>query len=336
VTQSVLLRFGFRTVISALLAGCAGTGALDVEVRALATRPPANVAVYLNVSSDEPSQLTAENFVLFEDDHELHPSMTRQMLLDPAKVVHRHTLLLVDNSLATDPAVRGELANAITAFAEEVTQTQTVAVYAYDGGTRLTPVAVFPHVNEPSVTALPMTRLKPRDVSRNLNGGIVRAGTELDRLLESSGKPVGVGTLVVFAAGADLAGRTDRGKVHDWLATTRHRVLCIGYGEQSYEVEDFAKDGYFDAVGADTVSLAFEEAGHDVAREAKHSYLLSYCSPARGGPRALRIDVRAGAPGEERSGSASVEFFADGFRAGCDPRALPRFEVAPSSGSAQP
>ena len=187
-------------------------GGLDADVRALATRPPANVAVYLNVSSDDASQLTAENFVLFEDDHELHPSMTRQMLLDPAKVVHHHTLLLVDNSLATDPGVRAELANAIAAFAEEVTETQTVAVYAYDGGTRLTPVAVFPRVNEPSATALPMTRLKPRDVSRNLNGAIVLAGAELDRLLKSSGKPVGVGTLVVFAAGADLAGRTDEAR----------------------------------------------------------------------------------------------------------------------------
>lgn len=302
-------------------------GGLETDVRAVATRPPANVAVYVNVSSDEPSRLTAENFTLFEGGHELHPSITRQTLVDPTKVVHQHTLLLVDNSLATDPGVRAELANAIAAFAEEVTPTQTVAVYAYDGSTRLTPLAVFPRVNEPSATALPLTRLKPRDVSRNLNGAIVLAGAELDRLLKQSGKPLGVGTLVVFAAGADLAGRTDETDVHEWLRSSRHRVLAIGYGDQSYAVEAFAKHGFFDAVGADTVSLAFEEAGHAVARQSREGYLLSYCSPARGGTRLLRLDVRVGPPDAERSGSTSVEFSAEGFRAGCDPRSLPKFET---------
>lgn len=303
-------------------------GGLEADVRAVATRPPANVAVYVNVSSDDSSRLTAENFTLFEDGHELHASITRQVLVDPTKVVHQHTLLLVDNSLATDAGVRAELANAIAAFAEEVTQTQTVVVFAYDGGTRLTPVTVFPRVNAPSATALPLTRLKPRDVSRNLNGAMLLAGAELDRLLKQSGKPLGVGTLVVFAAGADLAGRTDEGDVHEWLGSTRHRVLAIGYGEQSHAVEAFARDGYFDAVGADTVSLAFEEAGHAVARQSREGYLLSYCSPARGGTRLLQIEVHAGPTDDQRSGSTSVEFSAVGFRAGCDPRSLPRFEAS--------
>ena len=328
VISSTISALGLGVLAVAALSGCAGVGGLDVDARAVATRPPANVAVYLNVSSDDTAPLSAEDFTLFEDGHELHPSITRQRLLDQDKVVHHHTLLLVDNSLATDAGVRAEIANAIAAFAEEVTQTQTVAVYGYDGSTRLTPVAVFPRVNQPMATALPQTRLTPRDVSRNLNGAVLLAGAELDRLLKWSGKPLGVGTLVVFAAGADLAGRTDEAEVHDWLSTTRHRVLAIGYGEQSYAVEDFAKDGYYDAVGADTVSLAFEEAGHAVARESREGYLLSYCSPARGGTRLLRVDVQhAGAPEDERSGSASVEFSADGFRAGCDSRALPKFET---------
>lgn len=302
-------------------------GGLEADVRAVATHPPANVAVYVNVGSEDPARLSAENFTLSEDGHELDPSITRQMLLDPDKVVHQHTLLLVDNSLATDAGVRSELANAIAAFAEEVTQTQAVAVYGYDGGTQLTPVGVFPRVNEPSPTALSQTRLKPRDVSRNLNGALLLAGAELDRLLNRSGKPLRVGTLVVFAAGADLAGRTDEGRVHEWLGSTRHRVLAIGYGEQGHSVESFAKDGYYDAVGVDTVSLAFEEAGHAVVRQSRQGYLLSYCSPARGGTRLLQLEVHAGPTDDQRSGSASVEFSAEGFRAGCDPRSLPKFEA---------
>lgn len=305
-------------------------GGLETDVHAIAARPPANVAVYVNVASDDPARLSAENFTLSEDGHELHPSMTRQTLLDPAKVVHQHTLLLVDNSLATQSGVRAELANAIAAFAEEVTPTQAVNVYAYDGGTRLTPVAEFPQVAEPSATALAQTRLTPRDVSRNLNGAVLAAGAELDRLLKRSGKSLGIGTLVVFAAGADLAGRMDQGRVHEWLEGTRHRVLAIGYGEQSHAVEAFGKDGYFDAVGVDTVSLAFEEAGHAVARRSRQGYLLSYCSPARGGTRLLRLEVHAGPTGQESTGSATVEFSAEGFRAGCDPRSLPTFETARS------
>lgn len=309
-----------------LLPGCV-TGGLDLEVRAISARAPANVAVYLDVSeAGEPVEPEAGQLVLYEDGHRLDPSMTRQVLLDKELVVYHHTVLLVDNSGATDELVRAELGNAIALFAEEVTPVQPVSVFAYDGSEQLTLVAEFPRIKQARRKKLtPPKRLVPKDLSRNLNGAVLLGVKELERRLSGSGKPLGVGTLVIFAAGADLAGRTDSQAVMDWLYETRHRVLAIGYGEQSHEVEAFGKDGYFDAVSQDTISLAFEEAGHHVQNHFARGHLLAYCSPARSGERSLRIELQL--PGQEgdRTGAATTQFSAEGFRAGCDSNALSRF-----------
>lgn len=315
---------------SALLAlsACSSLGGLETRVRAHSARPPANVVVYLKVGREHGApELKAEDFTLFEDDHRLDPQITRQTLLDQNAVAYHQTLLLVDNSLATDEGVRAELKNAIVQFVEEVNPTQAVAVYAYDGSAKITPLALLPRSPGAKRSKPELRPLRPRDVSRNLNGALLLAGEQLDRLLSRSGKPVGVGTLVVFAAGADLAGRTDDAAVHDWLDATQHRVLAIGYGDQSSAVERFGKDGYYDAVGPDTLSLAFEDAGHAVAKEFDEGYLLSYCSPARGGARLLRVEVHAPSEEGELYGQDSVEFNAAGFRAGCDPTLLPRFRL---------
>ncbi len=325
----------FCALFSAMLLGaCVSMGGPDVRIRALAARPPANVAVYLSVGAEDRrlDELTASDFVLFEDEHQLSPEMTRQTLLDKSAVVAHHTVVLVDNSGATQPEVREELSSAISIFAEEVSDTQPISVYAYDGGERLTQVVEIPRGAGKGVK---VPRLAPRDLSRNLNGAILEGGELLDRRLAAAGKPFGVGTLVVFAAGADLAGRTDGALVQKWLDETQTRVLAIGYGEQSDTVRSYAKDGYYDAVAQSTVSLAFEDAGHDVAEEFYHGFLLSYCSPARSGTRALRIDVRAPGGGDELLGEASSEFSAEGFRAGCEPTLLPRF-VRASSNQAEP
>lgn len=319
--------------LAALLSGCV-SGGLDVEVRAVSARPPANVAVYLDVSkAGEPVPLEAEHFVLFEDDHRLDPSMTRQVLLDKELVVYHHTLLLVDNSGATDDLVRSELGNAITMFAEEVTPAQPVSVYAYDGREQLTLVAEFPRAKlAPGKKLTPPGRLVPRDLSRDLNGAVLLGAKELERRLAGSGRPLGVGTLVLFAAGPDLAGRTDSQAAMNWVHETPHRVLAIGYGEQSHEVEAFGKDGYYDAVTKDTLSLAFEEAGHHVQSHFARGRLLAYCSPARSGERSLRIEVQLADKQGELTGGAATRFNAERFRAGCDPKAPPRFSepVAPS------
>jgi hypothetical protein len=307
--------------------GCTHIGGKAVEVRSLTARPPANVAVLLRVRTEAESfELQADNFTLYEDEQRLNPSLTRQLLLDQASALHHHTLLLVDNSLATDRAVRAELVSAISMFVEQVSKTQPVSVFAYDGSERLTLILEFPRQLEAGkLQPVALERLVPKDVSRNLNGAILLGARELERRLANSGKPLVAGTLVVFAAGADLAGRTQSAAVFDWLKRTEHRVLAIGYGEQSSSVESFAKHGYYDAVRLDTLSLAFEEAGHDVVDEHKRGYLLSYCSPARTGHRSLRIEVRgSGQPGE-LLGEVSTDFSAEGFSAGCNPRLLPKF-----------
>jgi hypothetical protein len=73
---------------------------------------------------------------------------------------------------------------------------------------------------------------------------------------------------------------------------------------------------------------AFDKAAARVAAVHASHYLLSYCSPARGGVRELRIEV---AKKNQNGGllltSSTLGFSAEGFVAGCSARDIPRFIV---------
>jgi len=312
------------------LSGCAGLGGVRVEALGVATQKPSQVAAYLRVS-DEGRPLTAlgpESFVVYEDDQALDAERIDARLLEPRLAAAHRTLLLVDNSAATDKGVRQELARAITMFVERVRAVEPISVYAFDGGPEIRAVAEYPRATDaPAPSAKRLAELAPADPSRNLNGAVQKAALRLDALLAADRQPIRVGTLVVFAGGPDLAGRVEPSSLRATLDEREHAVIAIGIGEDAGTLREIARDGYFDAHSADTLSLAFEEAAHRVHARYQQHYLFAYCSPARAGKRRLRLEVRlTGEDGATRSGEAQAEFDATGFSAGCEPNAPPRFE----------
>jgi len=323
-----------KFVIALLFAstGCTATG-VHLEARAVASKRPSNVAAYLTVSEDGApvTDLSAEDFGVFEDGEPIEVARTRQVLLDRELAIAHHTVVLVDHSAATDESVRNELAAAVSIFVERVRRTQAVTVFAYDGAAELRHVGEFPRSSDsPRQEVSALKRLRPSDTSRNLNGAVLLAAKELDARLGQYRKPLTAGTLLVFAGGPDLARRVEESAVYEFSSRTPHTVIAVGIGEGALALRDIGKDGFFDAHTADTLSLAFEEAAHRVAGAHGGGYLFAYCSPARSGKRQLRIEVRlpakAGdAPELQRRGSAYGEFDAEGFSAGCDPSTRPDF-----------
>jgi hypothetical protein len=270
----------------------------------------------------------ADDFIISEDGVPLTPDRTRQVLHDKDSVAARHTLVLLDVSDGVDPVVQRELRDSIWLFVDRVEETQSVSVYGFDGAQRLRSIANFPRQSKPR--RLPETARVPiprGDRSRNLYGATLAAKEELDRRLASTGRALRLGSLVVFSAGPDLAGRKEAHEASLALGDSGYRVLGISYGDGTRAVRPLTTHGFFDAHEARGVALAFEDAAHQVVTFYEQEYVLSYCSPARAGVRHLEIEVSRAPEGQpERRGAASAEFNADGFSGECDPTLPARFD----------
>ncbi|HEY3496933.1 MAG TPA: hypothetical protein VGK73_19675 [Polyangiaceae bacterium] len=323
------LRLAWVLGLAGASAGCSLFGGLEVEALSASAQKPSNVAVYVAVSDgDEPvTGLEQKNFRVYENGQLLSPQQIERVLLPREAVTEERVLLLVDLSGNPDAEQRERLVQATEAFVRKIALSVRVGVRAYDGGPELKSVGDYPRgTANPSAGAL--LRLKGSDASRNLNGAVVAALAELDRAARSAGKPVTIGTLVVFARGPDLAGRTSEDRLYEALGESEHDVIGVGVGEDTPFL-DFARAGVIRSQDAETLPIAFEEAGSRVAKTHAKYYLVAYCSPARGGQRSVRVEAwYTDEDGDEKSGGADYEFDATGFGPGCNPLSTPRFESA--------
>lgn len=300
---------------------------VNVQPLATTSQRPSNVGAYVAVSdNDVPlTELEPSNFRVYENGQLVPSDQTELTLLDTNLVAAHQVVLLMDMSSAQTPAARTTAAKAALNFVEKVLPKEAVAIFAFDGGDNLVPIATLPRSNG-AVTMAALENFTPRDKSRNLNGAVIAGLAKLDSLLTQSGKVVRVGALVIYASGPDMAGRVDRDKAHDAVWESQYDVLGVGVGEQADAIENLARRGLTRAQSADTVPIAFEEVASKTVEQLEKHYLVSYCSPARAGTRQLRLEVSyTNKEGEEHHGDFETEFSAKGFGPGCNPSVTPRF-----------
>jgi hypothetical protein len=327
------VRFASLGLALSATTGCGVFQHLNVEPIATTSQRPSNVGAYVAVSDgDEPlTELQPSNFTVYENEQLVPADQTQLTLLDRNLVAAHHTVLLVDMSQADEQASRTQAAKAALGFVQKLSPLEAVSVFAFDGGAALLQIASVPRGSAaPSMAAL--ESFSVRDKSRNLNGAIVAGLEKLDGLLAQSGKPIRVGTLVVFASGADVAGRLDADKTHDAVWNSEHDVIgiVVGLGEDTDQLESLARGGMVRAQAKNTLPIAFEEAADKARSELEKHYLVSYCSPARAGERRLRLEVKyTNKAGEEQSGDFEYDFSAKGFGPGCNASVTPRFSLKP-------
>jgi len=190
------------------------------------------------------------------------------------------------------------------------------------------PIAALPR-GDGKVTMAALESFTPRDPSRNLHGAVLAGLQKLEMALAQSGKVGRVGTLVIYSAGPDVAGRATSDKAHDAVWESSYDVIGIGVGEQADALEHIARSGLHRAQAESTLPIAFEEAATEAIEELEKHYLVSYCSPARAGTRRLRLEVTfTNKEGEEHHGDFEHDFDAKGFGPGCNPQATPRFTLS--------
>jgi hypothetical protein len=335
--QMALSRLLAVAFASALAAACAKPALIgpSLKVRPLATSAdqPANVAIYVGVTNQgEPlTDLDASSFRIYENDVLLSPDRIKTTILPRELVTSEHVVLLVDLSGDVTDAERATYTQAIEGFVRKLQTTLPVTVFAFSGSEAPKKVGEYARAvvgaTEPS--AIKLVKLATPDPSRDLNGAIVAGLEELDARLEAEGKPVELGTLVVFTRGPDLAGRVGEDKLAEVLASSQAGIIGIGVEPETPYLA-FAQNGVFRAGNPEempnAIPIAFEEAASRIMKVYRRYYLVAYCSPSRSGKPKARIEVVfKGEDAVERRGESSFEFDAQGFTDGCDPETTPKF-----------
>lgn len=311
------------------LTGCGVFRHVTVEPLAVSSQRPSNVGAYVAVSDGDAAltELEPSNFRVYEDGQLVSADQTELTLLDVNLVAAHQVVLLVDMSGAKTAEIRARNAKAALNFVQRVAAREAVAVYAFDGGPTLVPIASLSRGSS-GFTMAALESYTPRDPSRNLNGAVLAGLARLDSLLAASGRVVRVGTLVVFSEGPDVAGRSDGDKVHDAIWESQYDVIGVGSGVGADALSGIARRGLVRAQAAETLPIAFVDVAAKALEQLEKHYLVSYCSPARAGTKQLRLEVSyLNKDGEEHHGSFETEFNAKGFGPGCNPTVTPRFTL---------
>ena len=339
VRSNRLAALGLACVVS----GCQLLGGARIQELATGSAKPGNVATLVAVTEkDKPVPgLPPSAFTITENDQPIDLETAQLQLIEPSRYAAFHTVLLVDISQAKEASVRKALAKAAGAFVRRVRLGQSVTVVAYDGSDKVRVAGEYStdaHATTPEqVEAL--VNIAPGDPSRNLRGAVIQGLEILDRHLASSPSPLHLGTLVVFARGPDLAGRTPEPTLKDAISSRTDKLVYIGVTGDTPDAvaKTLSESGQVLAQASDTLPIAFEDAGALVDSLLDQYYLISYCSPARAGKRSLKVAVSVPVPdGKNETDSFSVEFDATGFTAGCDSQKVPPLVVTSSAKQAAP
>jgi len=316
-----------RVVLLMLLlatCACGSLSGVSVQTAKTVTKRPGNVLVYVSVEDGgKPvDNLAASNFDVYENDLLLDRASTHLELLPRDTAADGHTVLLLDLSGDITEKDLVRISRGSAQFVEKVSTTQAVSVLVFDGSPSTRLVARFPRVAVSEKRELPdLTPFVTGDDSRNLNGGLIDAMAVLDEELASSVKPVQMGTLVALLRGPDLAGRKSDDDVYRAIDASDYEFYAV-YPKKAEvpTLPSIGRDGRAPFDSIDTLPMTLQEVGMKVRKAWGRHYLVSYCSPARGGERDVKVSVHFTSDrGDARRGKARTGFNSDGFEAGCGP-----------------
>lgn len=315
-----------------------GCATLKLDVLRYSASRPSQVAAYFTIERLATGQavggLPVERFSVYEDGVAVPPAEARIALLDPTSVAAHYTLVLVDaGGAAVRAGLMPSIAEGVRSFVERAGDRQRIAVYAFDGEATPRLIAARGPAQQVVSQIEQLATIEPRDSSTNLNGAIVWAIGQLDRELAAAPQPLKFGTIVVFTATRDIANRVTSVTLNDAITTTQHDVYALGVGRDidARFLQTIGRTQSFYDSNPTAARVVFDLAADRVAARAARHYLLSYCSPLRADRHRVRIEAR-----EEGGafGSAEFEIDATGFRAGCDPHAIPAWSVQHTTESA--
>ena len=334
------LRFLALPVALSLLSGCAE--GLRVRQVDAAQEKPANVLLFFRVSSSaEPGAsgagagakesavagLQESAFTVKEDDRVVGPGVDR-VIVNPDLRATQATLVLLDLGGRPSAEDLDALSGAVTELVEKMGPGKRLGLYALDGAEQPMQLAPFgASLDALRAAAAKIPSYKTRDPSLNLNGGYVAALRLLKQAIPASNGPR-IANLVLLARGPDRAARIDTRAVKAELKKVDFDVsrYVLGFGPDAptAKLETFTDGAPVLAGTPAALRDATDGLAASLDERGRSFYLLSYCTPARGGEHRLKLEVsreKENAKGkpEVETGSLQYSFKADGFGAGCTP-----------------
>jgi len=307
--------------------GCA-SGVLVEPVSVKAT-PPGRVVALVSVSDRgaAPEDLSPDNFEVREGDVALDPSSIQLRVQPFGQLAGHEAVVLVDGSRAFADAERAPLGAALSQLVDRLRFHQAVTLLAFDGSAELRFIARYPRNQmapplgkDPGIERL--LGYKPRDSSSSLYSAIVSGRKALDARLAKDGPVAPLGSLVIVARGPDLAGRADEAAARAALEGQRSYLLKVGTWSKDTSLDWVGDEGTRAAASLGTLGTPVDELARLIDEEFLRRYLVSYCSPARGGRRTVEWIVKVhDEDGTTRKARAESELDATGFNASC--RATP-------------
>ena len=302
---------------------------LDVTLLDSVAEPPANVSALMRVTdcAGEPlgARLDDRDFEIREEGALLSDLEATRMVWPAQRQIEGRMLIALDLSGSiTRSGLRPLMIEAARTIAGGIDQDHRIAVFGFDGRPDLVPFTYFTSDDLELDAAFSAALTAPMvDDSTNLHGAVMSGLQILEhavRIEEEDPSVVSHGTLVVFTDGADHAGYVDAETLRGALDVTGHSVFAVGIGP-SIDHDALAAIGRTDFALATDRELegAFAEVARRISARAAADYVVSYCTPARAGSRALEIRVSV----DQLFGSAELDFDATGFGAGCSPEASP-------------
>ena len=268
----------------AALAGCAQS--LRLTRLSAAARPPSNIAVFFAVDDarGEPiADLLANDFRIYEDGKLVSVDESQQTIVNPEIAAAHYTLLLVDTSASVNASDQlAAISGAAREFLTSLERYQRVGVYAFDGSKSLYEIVPFTQTGPQALAGLErLSSFETKDPSTNLNGAVLAALSELDKVVRRSDAPLHFGTLVVFTDGTDRANRVPYQQMIDAVEASPHNVYTLGVGLETDDssLARIGKAGYIRVEESSASSSAFQEIAERILRQTRRYYLLSYCSP---------------------------------------------------------
>lgn len=303
---------------------CVGDG-LRVELLDDEAAAPALVNLFFSVGTCDggpAANLRSGDFELFEDDEPLSTFESQLVVGPAAQDLQLETLLLLDMSGSiTDSGALPDLIDAARDYVDAAAQVGKVAVYTFDGRATIQRLSAFTtDVGELHDALDLLTAQEAVDASTNLYGAVVEGLDVLDGRAETGADAdIYSGILTLFTDGTHRAGSggdyPTLGEAKRAVDKSAANVITIGLGSEIDEevLTDVGKNGYVHAGDPGDLDRTFEKAADQLQDLADSYYSLSYCSPARAGRHALRVEVTDG----DLEGHLTYHFNANDFGGGC-------------------
>ncbi|MBU2652215.1 MAG: VWA domain-containing protein [Bacteroidetes bacterium] len=253
------------------------------------------------------SNLTTENFTVYEDNQAVSPTESALSIMKKDAVPYQlRTLLMIDNSVSVGSNL-ADIKKAAKSFVKNIESKQKIAVYVFSENTQI--IQEFTSDTVKLNAAIDGIQLGL--ASTDLYGAIITGVSKWTDVYSDDN--IEQGYMVLFTDGRDTQGSHTLNEA--LTARGKKQVFSLGLGAEidPNALQQIGNAGYFKIENIEDLSAKFIDVQEDIRNLANSFYYLYYMSPKRGDKvHTLRLNIKGNANGSE-NGYITGQFNSQGF-----------------------